>query len=565
VDVTDAERAMEEAGEAFARFDVEALLRHLADAVRGFAEAGDPCREAMACAQLGDAMTWVGQFTAARAWFRRADRLVADLPPCLEQGWVAIASMGCEVDDPALLRRRAELALDRARRFGDLALETKALADNGLALVQLGQIDEGMAMLDESMALACSATTERTDVAGKSACSFFTACYHAADFARFGSWSGLLRERGLIGSEPGAPSVLSSHCDSVQAYLLLELGRWSEAEALLEKAIAEVESLSGGPAWHPAIALADLRLLQGRCTDAEALLLGKDQVQQALLPTARLHLVRGDHRLALAAAGRGLNAMRDDRLRAVELLLVAVEAHVALGDLDAARTELAALHRRIDDLDHPALHARLAAAEALVLAADGDPAGAAARLQATLDELDPEAHPWRTALLLVDLAHCHERAGDTEGAELAAHAAANVLDGLDVVLDPSTPALLARLTDGERTLPVEGPSDAAARLERDGAWWTVSCGGTSVRLRDSKGLRYLAELVGHPGGERHALDLVDRVEGVGDVDRRTLSDAGPLIATAARTAYRHRNEELRADIADAQGEARDEAALALQE
>jgi hypothetical protein len=258
--------------------------------------------------------------------------------------------------------------------------------------------------------------------------------------------------------------------------------------------------------------------------------------------------------------------MGADRLRAVELLLVAVEAHVALGQLDEARAQLADLHGRVDGLDHPALHARLAAAEALVLAAADDPAAAALVLEAALDALDPLAHPWRTALLLVDLARCQEQAGDRPAAERAAHAAADALDGLDVVLDPAIPALLARLTDGERAVGApDGPAGAPALLARDGSWWTVSCEGTSVRLRDSKGLRYLAELVRHPGVERHALDLVDRVEGVGDVDRRALGDAGPLADVAARSAYRHRIEELRADIADAQADGHDEAALALQE
>ena len=48
-----------------------------------------------------------------------------------------------------------------------------------------------------------------------------------------------------------------------------------------------------GPSWHPDIALADLRVRQGRLADAEALLLGKDQAMQALLPAARLHLGAG--------------------------------------------------------------------------------------------------------------------------------------------------------------------------------------------------------------------------------------------------------------------------------
>jgi hypothetical protein len=79
----------------------------------------------------------------------------------------------------------------------------------------------------------------------------------------------------------------------------------------------------------------------------------------------------------------------------------------------------------------------------------------------------------------------------------------------------------------------------------------VSCDGITVRLRDTKGLGYLAELVASPGVERHALDLVDRVEGVDPdavVSRRQLGDAGPLADTQARAAYRRRIEELRVDI-----------------
>ena len=93
--------------------------------------------------------------------------------------------MGCDVDDPAELLAAAELALDRARRFGDVNLETKALADAGLAHVQAGRVAEGMALLDEAMALACGPADD-ADAAAKSVCSFFTACYFAADFERGG-------------------------------------------------------------------------------------------------------------------------------------------------------------------------------------------------------------------------------------------------------------------------------------------------------------------------------------------------------------------------------------------
>src|SRR6266545_7886115 len=123
--VAEAERALELADEALARFDVSALVAQLSAAIRGFTAASEPRRAAMACVRLGDAFAnSMGNLTAARAWFARAARLLDDEPPCLEQGWVAVASMGCDVGDPATLLASAELALDRARAFGDINLET---------------------------------------------------------------------------------------------------------------------------------------------------------------------------------------------------------------------------------------------------------------------------------------------------------------------------------------------------------------------------------------------------------------------------------------------------------
>ncbi len=93
--------------------------------------------------------------------------------------------------------------------------------------------------------------------------------------------------------------------------------------------------------------------------------------------------------------------------------------------------------------------------------------------------------------------------------------------------------------------------------------------GVQGRLRDSKGLRYLAELLANPGVERHALDLVDRVEGVAAsdeprLDRRRLGDAGELLDGQARVAYRHRIEALRGEIEDAIEAGAEERAEALQ-
>ncbi len=458
--------------------------------------------------------------------------------------------MGCDVNDPAALLAAAELALDRARRFGDVNLETKALADAGLAHVQAGRVDEGMALLDEAMALACGPADD-SGTAAKSVCSFFTACYYSADFERAGSWTGLLRQRGLISPAPGEPIFLSSHCDSVQATMLLELGRWSEAEAVLTSAKADFEAVMQIPSWHPDIALADLRTRQGRLAEAESLLVGKDQAMQALLPAARLHLARGDFDLAAAMSRRGLRVIGADRVRAAELLTVVVDAEIARGDINAAVTACSELTNRTADLDIAPLRARSAAARARVQAATGAPADAISTLEATFDFVDPSTLPWLRANIHLDLARLHERAGDRQAASIDAKAATALLTTLDVVIAGDDVALLERLT------PPSGIARSGRRvaaLARDGKWWTASCDGSSVRLQESKGLRFLAELVTRPGSERHVLDLVDCVEGVaadGGLDRRALGDAGAVLDSHARAVYRRRIEQLRAEADEA--------------
>jgi tetratricopeptide (TPR) repeat protein len=543
----DADQELALAGKALEAFDAAAAAGHLSAAIRALTAAGDRRRAAIVCARLGDLYAnAMGNVTAARAWFVRATRLIEGEPPCIEQGWVAVAAMGCDVDDPAVLLERAQLALDRAREFGDVNLETKALADAGLACVQAGRIAEGMAMLDEAMALACGPADD-LDSVGKSVCSFFTACYFAADFDRAGSWADTLRRQGLIGRSAGPALFLSGHCDSVQATALCELGRWSDAEAMLVRAIEAFEAGMGMPSWHPAIALAELRIRQGRLADAEMLLLGKDGSLQALLPAAHLHLARGDLDLARATATRGLRAVGDDRLRAADLLAVLVDTELAAGDLAAANAACNDLVDRAEGLDVPGLQARVAALRARVLAAAGDIAPAIGTMEAALDRLPQAGVPLLRATLLIELVRLHDQAGNRAAATVEAGRAMAALSGLDVVLRPDDLALLERATST--------PAARRATLTREDRCWVASFGDVRCRLQETKGLQYVAELVGNPGVERHALDLVDRVEGVGAgdlaVDRRSLGDAGELVDAKARTAYRHRIEALRAEVDDA--------------
>ena len=87
-------------------------------------------------------------------------------------------------------------------------------------------------------------------------------------------------------------------------------------------------------------------------------------------------------------------------------------------------------------------------------------------------------------------------------------------------------------------------------FRREGDYWTLAFGGTVVRMRDAKGLGYLARLLRHPNHEYHVLDLLagDAPRG-GDTARDdglavAAPDAGVVLDEPAKHAYRERIAEL---------------------
>ena len=58
-----------------------------------------------------------------------------------------------------------------------------------------------------------------------------------------------------------------------------------------------------------------------------------------------------------------------------------------------------------------------------------------------------------------------------------------------------------------------------AIFRKEGEYWTVGCGGNAFRLKDTKGLGYLAHLLRHPAAEFHVLDLAGGIAGQRDDGR----------------------------------------------
>jgi tetratricopeptide (TPR) repeat protein len=136
---------------------------------------------------------------------------------------------------------------------------------------------------------------------------------------------------------------------------------------------------------------------------------------------------------------------------------------------------------------------------------------------------------------------------------------------VDRVLSASAPYRDKGNTDrasGQRPMPTASRSDASFR--RDGEFWTISYAGHTFRLKNAKGLHYIAHLLSHPGEKFRVHDLVAVVEGPPDRAKATarslptlevsgdLGDLGPILDDKAKASYRRRRQELREELDEAE-------------
>jgi hypothetical protein len=110
-------------------------------------------------------------------------------------------------------------------------------------------------------------------------------------------------------------------------------------------------------------------------------------------------------------------------------------------------------------------------------------------------------------------------------------------------------------------------------FRKEGDYWTVGYDGNGVRLKDTKGLGYIAHLLRHPSAEFHVFDLYGGIASQREEDESSQSvhalpryhedlentgihltgpgDAAEMLDEQAKAAYRRRLSELREDLAEA--------------
>ncbi|MGH2499626.1 MAG: hypothetical protein ACRDF0_06010 [Candidatus Limnocylindria bacterium] len=187
--------------------------------------------------------------------------------------------------------------------------------------------------------------------------------------------------------------------------------------------------------------------------------------------------------------------------------------------------------------------------------ADGDAAGAEQSMSEAVRLWNEVGAPYEAAVARMALAEAHRASGSEHRAVLERQAASTILEGME-----ATPSVAPPVHVEHPDILDEQPVASFNVFRHEGDYWSVIFEGHTVRLRDLKGMRYLARLLADPGREYHVLDLVAAETGsraqvdssqAAGLPRSVLGDAGEILDARAKDAYRRRLAEIEDDIGQA--------------
>jgi ATP/maltotriose-dependent transcriptional regulator MalT len=354
--------------------DGAATIEAREHAYRAFKDAGDHRGAARMALWLAlDHLEFRAEQAVAQGWFARCERMLGDLEPGPEHGWLAAFTAAFALDggDSETALTLGRDARELGRGLGLTALEMMGLATEGLAMVEQGEVESGMRCLDEASAAALAGEYEEDFPVCWTCCYLIYACERVRDYDRAAQWCRKVDEYAARRGIRWVRQVCRAH----HAAILTWHGEWEAAERELIETRAVLAATR--PAWEAeaTVRLADLRRRQGRWDEAERLFEAAEPHLLAILGRGELWLDRGRPDEAAACAERLLRLLPESsvtqRAEALELL---VRARPARAPLDQLRALASAIGSH-------AFRAALRHCEGVVARAEGDAAGARAAFE----------------------------------------------------------------------------------------------------------------------------------------------------------------------------------------
>jgi DNA-binding CsgD family transcriptional regulator len=437
-------------------------------------------RDAARCAyRVGMTLLSRGEFAGASGWIARSRRLLDEegVDECIERGYLLLpdARECIARGDAATAERKFREAAGIGERFGDGDLIWLGRQGRGRALIKLGEIAQGIALLDEVM-VAVTAGELTPLTAGLVYCSVISACFEIFDIRRAREWTAALTR--FCASQPDLVTYRGA-CLVHRTEILALQGVWPDA---LDEALRACKHLSEPPQREVGEALyqlGELHRLRGDFAKAEEVYREASQSGRAPQPgLARLRLAQGRVDAAKAAICRLLDeGSKDSRGRSM-MLSAAVEILLESDDRPIARRAADELSTIASRIDTPLLRAMSAHATGAVLLAEGDARAALTSLRNACTiwrELDA---PYEAARVNVLIGLACRALGDVDGAQLELDAAVRVFRQLGAAPD------LARLESQAETVAVASPGGALTAREIE-VLRLVATGKTNRAIADA--------------------------------------------------------------------------------
>jgi tetratricopeptide (TPR) repeat protein len=496
-----------------------------------------------------------------RGWLRRAEQLLEGQDETSAHAWVAAVRT---------YERMVAGDLDGAREWVERAIEVGSRRDPAACaigrvaearlLILRGEVQPGLELLDEVGVAVASGDLDSLST-GIVYCELVCALQGLAQYDVAEEWTEAMErwcKTNAIGSIHG-------RCRVHRAEILRLRGSCDEAEREALAACEELRPYLRRELGWPLSELARIRLRMGDIAGAEQALLAAHRLGWDPQPgLALVRLAQGD---VVSAAESIRDALEhpllvpskelppDTDLQRAPLFEAQVEIELAAGNIDRARSAADELKLVASRFQSKSLVASAALAQGRVRLAEGDAVGGVRFCSEAARLWDEVGAPYEAALARTGLAEAHRASGSEHQAVLELEAARTILE--QIAAGPTTHPT-AHIESRAETDEQRAAHRSVFRHEGD--YWSLVFEGRTVRVRDLKGVRYLAQLLAHPGREFHVLDLVAAENGTIEyadsgqparLTRLALGDAGELLDPQAKEAYRRRLAEIDDDIEQA--------------
>ncbi len=525
-------------------------------------QAGDQVAAAGAAVRLAMHLLFDTALMApVRGWLARAERLLEGHDETPAHAWLGVvrAYERMLTGDMAGARQWARRAIDVGSRCDPAACAIGRVAEARLFILD-GDVPQGLALLDEAGVATVSGELDPLST-GVVYCELVCALQGLALYDVAEQWTEAMErwcETNAIGS-------LHGRCRVHRAEILRLRGSCHDAQTQALMACEELRPYLRRELGWPLNELGRIRLHQGDIAGAEQALLAAHRAGWDPQPgLALVRLAQGDVAAAAAsirdALEHPLRVPSKERppnsdLQRAPLLEAQVEIAIAAGDLDRARSAADELDLVAARFESKALVASAAHARGRVRLADGDATGAEQSLSEAVRLWNEVGAPYEAAIARLGLADAHHASGSEQRADLERQAARTILEEIEAAPTVSPAGDVAHHDALD-----EQPAATVDDFRCEGDYWTVIFDGHTVRVRDLKGMHYLARLLADPGREYHVLDLVAAETGsVASLDNShaarlphsALGDAGEMLDARAKDAYRRRLAEIDDDIEQA--------------